>query len=197
MQSLFVLIVSLSVLLTFGKCTDDEFKDNVQHRSLPKPQGPSDINVDSAGQLNPNSENGFGIFESAYFWNVTDKPVMANGHVGFVPYGDSIFMNGLYNGRKDDSHRARIQNYANVQFYPCTERVYNFGLSPKACKYALDIYNGIFRTKAQLYNKLVSVEHIQYAHRYYETAIVNHIKLKRTQIDSNGKFIEERFYAHI
>lgn len=127
------------------------------------------------------------VFTSTSFWNVSDKPVLANGHIGFVPYGNSIYMNGLYNGRKGDSHRARIPNYANVQFKPCTQRLTN---NAEACAYTLDTYNGVFRTQVQLNDGSVSVEHIQYAHRYHETALVNQIRLKRNAIlteKGNGK----------
>lgn len=126
-----------------------------------------------------------GVFVSNNFWNVNDKPVLANGHVGFIPYGDSIYMNGLYNGLKGDSHRARIPNYRNIQFEPCTQSAND----SKTCSYALDIYNGVFRTQVQLNDGDFLVEHIQYAHRYYETALVNQIRLKRNQVstEDNGK----------
>lgn len=126
--------------------------------------------------------NGDGVFESTNYWASVDKPVMANGHIGFIPYGDSIYMNGLYNGHKDNSHRARIPNYGSVQFEPCSRANYNTTIE---CTYALDIYNGVFRTTANLGDGQFSIEHIQYAHRYYDTAIVNHIKIKR-QMNSNG-----------
>lgn len=125
------------------------------------------------------SESKRSIFTSTDFWNVVDKPVLANGHIGFVPYGDSISMNGLYNGFKGDSHRASIPNYANVQFEPCTEQSTN---NVELCTYALDIYNGVFRTEIQLNDGSVSVEHIQYAHRYHETALINQIRLTRNSI---------------
>lgn len=126
--------------------------------------------------------NGDGVFVSTNYWEIVDKPVMANGYIGFIPYGDSIYMNGLYNGHKDNSHRARIPNYGNVQFEPCSR-----AHSTKAteCSYAMDIHNGLFRTTANLSDGQFSVEHIQYAHRYYDTAIVNHIKIKR-QNEVNG-----------
>lgn len=188
MQSYLVLIVALSASIKSSE-SNNEFNKFETHRSLPRSHNLFDINHHNTQKSESNSENGFSVFESNYFWNVSDKPVMSNGHVGFVPYGDSIFMNGLYNGHQDTAHRARIQNYANLQFYPCSERVYNFGLTPKSCSYRLDIYNGIFKTKAKLLNNLLCIEHTQYAHRYYEKAIANHIRLKRNQIDNNRMFL--------
>lgn len=132
-----------------------------------------------------------GIFESKNFWDVIDKPVMANGHIGFVPYGESIYMNGLYNGYKGESHRARIPNNANIQFEPCNRETDVSSQTNHKCSYALDIFNGIFRTQAQLSDGRFTVEHIQYAHRFYDMALVNHIRLKRNAVNkspSNGKF---------
>lgn len=124
------------------------------------------------------SESKRGIFESTDFWNVIDKPVLANGHIGFVPYGNSIYMNGLYNGFKGDSHRARIPNHANVQLTPCSQH----RKDSEECSYALDIYNAYFRTSVELMDGLFTAEHIQYAHRYHKTALVNQIRLKRNHI---------------
>lgn len=130
-----------------------------------------------------NSDSRSGVFEASNFWHVNDKPVLSNGNIGFVPYGDSIYTNGLYNGFKDDSHRARIPHYANIQFEPCTHRT----KSANECSYALDIYNGVFRTKTQLSNDDVfTVEHIQYAHRYFDSVLVNQIRVKRNKNTSNG-----------
>lgn len=127
-------------------------------------------------QLNVNSKSTNGVFESSNYWNVIDKPVMSNGHIGFIPYGEYVYMNGLYTGRKDNSHRARIPNYSNIQFEPCSPTSKDSG----TCSYALDIFNGVFRTHTNLSDGLFTVEQIQYAHRYFETAIVNHIRLKRS-----------------
>lgn len=139
--------------------------------------------------------NSAGLFESTHFWSINDKPVLANGHIGFIPYGDSIYMNGFYNGYKDNSHRARIPNYGVVKFEPCTQM--NSAIEFK-CIYALDIYNGLFQTSVNLNDGQFNVEHIQYAHRYYDTAIVNHIKIKR-QNNGNGRvpqiFWQEMFFC--
>lgn len=138
-----------------------------------------------------NFVSGDGVFESTNYWEIVDKPVMANGHIGFIPYGDSIYMNGLYNGYKDNSHRARVPNYASVQFEPCSRAHFTTTIK---CSYAMDIHNGLFRTSTDLGNGdgQFSVEHIQYAHRYYDNAIVNHIKIKRQNGingPKNGEFL--------
>lgn len=133
--------------------------------------------------------NADGVFESKNYWDIVDKPVMANGHIGFIPYGDSIYMNGLYNGLKDNSHRARIPNFGNVQFELCSRA---HSTAAVECSYAMDIHKGLFRTSAISSDGAYSVEHIQYAHRYYDTAIVNHIKIKRQNKSENLK--NRKFY---
>lgn len=165
-----------------------------QHASPPNPsENPVNSVNSTASYQRPNEKNR--IFDSFNFWNVSDKPVMANGHVGFIPYGDTIYMNGLYNGYGGRSHRARIPNYANIQFESCSRFTsmasdLNKLLSEPQCTYALDVFNGIFRTQANFDKGHFTVEQIQYAHRYYDRAIVNRIAVKRNQIQnySNGKF---------
>lgn len=124
------------------------------------------------------------IFETNEYISVTDKPVLANGHVGYVPYSDSIYMNGLYNGYKGSSHRARIPNYANIYFEQCNGYESNSNLS---CTYGLDIQHALFLTQAKFNGGDFEVEQIQYTHRYYDTVIINQIMIKRNNLDYNGK----------
>ncbi len=42
-------------------------------------------------------------------------PPIANGHVATVPFTDTVYMNGLYNGVRGESHRARIPSLHNVR----------------------------------------------------------------------------------
>lgn len=124
------------------------------------------------------------IFETNEYVSITDKPVLANGHIGYVPYSDSIYMNGLYNGYKGSSHRARVPNYANIYFEQCNGYESNSSLS---CTYGLDIQRGLFLTQAKFNDGDFAVEQIQYTHRYYDTVIVNQIIISRNTVDHNGK----------
>lgn len=149
------------------------------------------ITTDNNDNGNSTNKEWNGIFDSFNFWNVSDKPVMGNGHVAFIPYGDAIYMNGLYNGNGGQSHRARIPNYANIQFETCnrsTSTASDLNKLPQ-CSYALDIFNAIFRTRANFNNGQVIVDQIQYAHRYYDRTIVNRIQLQQNQNlnNFNGK----------
>lgn len=125
------------------------------------------------------------LFETNDYASVIDKPVLANGHIGYVPFSDSIYMNGLYNGHKDNSHRARIPNYANIYFEPCNgqKSINNSVL----CNYGLDIERGIFRTQANFITNGFKIEQVQYAHRYYDTMIVNQVVIRRIKSDHNGE----------
>lgn len=173
---------------------------NQHHRQREHSNEPLNLNLNSEmnSESAANADKGENhIFDSDGFWNVSDKPVMANGHVGFIPYGDAIYMNGLYNGYMGTSHRARIPNYANIQFGTCS-RSASLPSSESdlnkftKCSYALDIFNAVFRTRTNLNNEQghFAIEQIQYAHRYYDGAIVNRIHLQRNSIINNitGKY---------
>ncbi|KAJ6648423.1 Protein-glucosylgalactosylhydroxylysine glucosidase, partial [Pseudolycoriella hygida] len=99
-------------------------------------------------------------------------PTMSNGHIGFVVYNDAVHINGVYNGRTGESHRARIPNYARVQFEMCG--AFTQGDS---CTYSLDVRQGIFRTTSDYDG--YSVELVTYAHRYFDKTIVNHVTIRR------------------
>lgn len=109
-----------------------------------------------------------------------DIPALANGHVGFVIYGDSILMNGLYNGVRGESHRARIPNFANVvtSLNDCNGN--NF------CNYRLNMRQGYFQKTIKSINYGVpenstnfDVVQKLYPHRFYNRAILNTFTLNR------------------
>jgi protein-glucosylgalactosylhydroxylysine glucosidase len=81
-------------------------------------------------------------------------------------------MNGLYNGAKGQSHRARIPNYANVSTEPaCSEQV---------CAYKLNMRQGFFQNVKTIANNYTITQHL-YAHRFYNRAIVNRFVVERMQ----------------
>lgn len=124
------------------------------------------------------------VFSATEYYNISGKPVLANGHVGFVPYSDWIFMNGVYNGFKGNSHRARIPNYANIYIESCGP-----SKDPDVnCQYALDVQRAVFEMRAIFDDGNFLVRQTQYAHRYYDSVIVNTIQLRRKSLSSNGEF---------
>lgn len=124
------------------------------------------------------------VFAAPTYFDINDKPVLANGHIDYVPFGDSIYMNGLFNGYiKTSSHRARIPNFANIYFECCGSAN---TANKSRCSYKMDAQRALFQTNADIFGGNVTVEHIQYAHRYFDRVIVNTIELNSKYIVANG-----------
>lgn len=62
-------------------------------------------------------------------------PYVGNGHLASTIFNNAIFLNGLYNGQRGESHRARLPNFHNFSF-----------ISPAgkftSQQYILDLKNG-------------------------------------------------------
>lgn len=93
-------------------------------------------------------------------------PILSNGHLAFQVWGNSIFMNGLYNGYHGLSHRARIPNYANIVLEPNN-------LISKS--HTLNVRDGIYQTVFDVDG--AQIKQTIYAHRYFNRAIVNEIEI--------------------
>lgn len=100
-------------------------------------------------------------------------PSLSNGHLGFVVFSDSVYMNAFYNGHGGLSHRARIPNFGNIQ------------LVGDACKYTFNVKYGYFMTEMIVENQYIAT-HLVYAHRYYDRAIINQFYIQR--LGSKGEF---------
>lgn len=130
------------------------------------------------------------VFSSTEYYNISGQPVLANGHIGFVPHNAWIFMNGVYNGFKENSHRACIPNYANIFIESCGP-----SKDPDInCTYALDVQRAIFEMTAVFDDGNFLARQTQYAHRYYDSVIVNTIQLRRNSLSTNGEFDLKRDY---
>ncbi|XP_065085589.1 protein-glucosylgalactosylhydroxylysine glucosidase-like [Ochlerotatus camptorhynchus] len=116
-------------------------------------------------------------------------PTLANGNIGFVVYGDAVHMNGVYNGRRGLSHRARIPNYANIQIPYCAAIV----AEPTGCFYQLDMQNNIFRTVYEDPGQNFRIVHDVYPNRYFDMAIVNNIRIQRLNSQSVIQINLERY----
>lgn len=83
-------------------------------------------------------------------------------------------MNGLYNGHRGTSHRARIANEINI----------NISSSSIANKtFALNAKNGVFQST--LASPDFNIVHYIYAHRFYNRAIVNQVYIYRLNYEGN------------
>lgn len=96
-------------------------------------------------------------------------PSIGNGHIAANIFSDTVYINGLYNGRKGKSHRARIPNWANIRLNSTLTQQKH---SPV---YSLDTKEGVFKVRVDRDRSIVT--HRVYAHRYYTRAIVNQIQV--------------------
>lgn len=110
-------------------------------------------------------------------YNPNSNPVLANGHLGFTVFDTSIYMNGLYNGKMGESHRARIENHANMQA-ECCDRTPNVN-----CTYRFHIKRGFF--KVFYSGDDYHLAHTVFPHRYYTRTIVNKFTLERHNMAGN------------
>nr|XP_029728045.1 protein-glucosylgalactosylhydroxylysine glucosidase-like [Aedes albopictus] len=110
-------------------------------------------------------------------------PTLANGHLGFTVFGDAIYMNGLYNGHRGLSHRARIANIANIRL-SCCDHDGDGGnqppsSSPPPTSYSMDFETGTFRVDYRGPNNSFRVAQLIYPHQLYNRAVVNQFTIER------------------
>lgn len=67
--------------------------------------------------------------------DVRFRPPIGNGHVATNVLSDTVYMNGVFNGREDYSSRARIPAYISVDVNTTSQK-------SVTRSYALDMYNG-------------------------------------------------------
>jgi len=109
-------------------------------------------------------------------------PTLANGHVGFTLFGDSLLINGLYNGNLGYSHRARIPNYSNYQI---TECAYPSPTAPTNCIYRMLADKGMFEVVYTSPDGSYTLTQHIFAHRFYNRAVINQFTIKR--LSGSGK----------
>lgn len=122
-------------------------------------------------------------------------PTLANGHLGFTVFGDTVYMNGLYNGHEGLSHRARIPNWANINVgifgettttkAPSQDENVNSAINSQT--FRLNAKTGIFQREITVNDNHYKIIHLIYAHRFYNRAIINQVSIYRLNYD--GKYI--------
>jgi protein-glucosylgalactosylhydroxylysine glucosidase len=113
--------------------------------------------------------------------DLSEIPTLSNGHIAFVINGNAILMNGLYNGERGESHRARIPNYSNLEV--------DVECGATNCAFSLNMRKGIFEATISSNTNHRFLQQI-YAHRFYNRAIINKFTLART---SPGAITREIF----
>ncbi|XP_041984111.1 protein-glucosylgalactosylhydroxylysine glucosidase-like isoform X1 [Aricia agestis] len=115
-------------------------------------------------------------------------PSIGNGHVATNIFSDTVYMNGLYNGRKGESRRARIPAWANVRLNSTLTHL------PFKPVYSLDTKQGVFKVTVDR-DRSVVTQRI-YAHRYYTRAIINQIQI-RPKPHADPNFIHKEIWIAI
>ncbi|KAM7351711.1 protein-glucosylgalactosylhydroxylysine glucosidase isoform 1-T1 [Cochliomyia hominivorax] len=98
-------------------------------------------------------------------------PSLSNGHLGLTVFGDSIYMNGVYNGFKGDSRRARLPNWLNVSAHILNDQTKMY-YQPENIEYTLNLYEGVFQWIEEYKNLKISIKQRVYAHRYFNRALI-------------------------
>ncbi|XP_048733983.2 protein-glucosylgalactosylhydroxylysine glucosidase-like isoform X1 [Ostrea edulis] len=96
-------------------------------------------------------------------------PPIGNGYLATNVFSDAIYVDGVFNGYRVDSHRARIPSTASL-------RVVNDVISEE---YSLDMWNGVFIHRANLSD--CEVETKTFAHRLFPTLLIVLVKLTKTR----------------
>ncbi|CAH0726149.1 unnamed protein product, partial [Brenthis ino] len=115
-------------------------------------------------------------------------PSIGNGHIATNVFSDTVYLNGLYNGEKGLSRRARIPAWANIRLNSTLKHRH---FTPV---YTLDTKHGVFQVTVNRERSVV-IQRI-YAHRFYTRTIVNQIKVvPRPHADPN--FIHHEIWVAI
>lgn len=115
-------------------------------------------------------------------------PSIGNGHIATNIFSDTVYMNGLYNGRGGYSHRARIPSWANIRL---NSTLTHYPYSPI---YSLDTKEAVFKVRVDRERSVVTQR--IYAHRFYTRAIVNQIQVdSKTHYDPN--FVNQEIWIAI
>ncbi|XP_014672823.1 PREDICTED: acid trehalase-like protein 1 [Priapulus caudatus] len=96
---------------------------------------------------------------------------VGNGFLGHVVYADNIYVNGVYNGARGDSHRARVPS-------TCALRLAVDGHAAASSSYALDVGKGVFTE---------TVDHEDFKLEYRIFAHRKHTKLLVCQVSAEAK----------
>lgn len=75
-------------------------------------------------------------------------PYVGNGHLASTIFDNAVYLNGVYNGREGESHRANIPSIHNFKIEPLSDDF-------KDRQYVLDVKHGIF-----LYQEPFSIKRV-------------------------------------
>ncbi|XP_071956538.1 protein-glucosylgalactosylhydroxylysine glucosidase-like isoform X2 [Antedon mediterranea] len=131
-----------------------------------------------AGHRYKSSADDPSVFSSTVFpSNSKQQPSVGNGYLATVIYSNTVYVNGLYNGKGTSSHRARVPSTAAITA--------SLQESPVSAShfYILDVAKGVF--VHQITTGDVKVSHTTYAHQVLNRLLVNQIIISRTSNKSD------------
>ncbi|XP_037810155.1 protein-glucosylgalactosylhydroxylysine glucosidase isoform X2 [Lucilia sericata] len=98
-------------------------------------------------------------------------PSLSNGHLGFTIFGDAIYINGVYNGYKGNSRRARLPNWLNVTAHILNTQT-NTYIQHNNIEYTMNLYEGVYEWVEDYTSLNLVLKQRFYAHRYFNRALV-------------------------
>ncbi|XP_077868939.1 protein-glucosylgalactosylhydroxylysine glucosidase-like [Saccoglossus kowalevskii] len=116
------------------------------------------------------------VFETKKLPNAENSmATVANGYLGTIVYSENLYLNGFYNGRGLNSHRAKIPS-------PCNVRV---SLPVLQCEeiYRLDVKEAVFYH--QISTPDYAIEQRIYAHQLYPQLLVCDIIIQKNHKYAN------------
>ncbi|XP_055589644.1 uncharacterized protein LOC129741860 [Uranotaenia lowii] len=123
-------------------------------------------------------------------------PTLANGHLGFTVFGDAVYMDGLFNGHRGLSHRARIANVANLRLQLEEEGTSAAGnLTSSRDGFRMDFRTGTFCVDYRGPNNSFRVTQRIYPHQSFDRAIVNQFEIMRLDGDGDLNIVLSQPYT--
>lgn len=114
-------------------------------------------------------------------------PCLSNGHIGFSVFGDSIYINGVYNGKGGDSRRARLPNWLNLSAQVEQVDAHPPLLANASLNFELNLYKGYFEwiqtvyvaeNVASISLQTITLKQRLYAHRFFNRALIYELFIK-------------------
>ncbi|XP_052777171.1 protein-glucosylgalactosylhydroxylysine glucosidase-like [Mya arenaria] len=110
------------------------------------------------------------ILESTSLPEVRFRPPIGNGHIATNVLSDTVYMNGMYNGREDLSSRARIPSYVAIDVNISSDDVLQRA-------YVLNMRNGIFYQTIR--TELLNITVTYFAHRNQTRIMATRVEIQR------------------
>ncbi|XP_013098590.2 protein-glucosylgalactosylhydroxylysine glucosidase [Stomoxys calcitrans] len=105
-------------------------------------------------------------------------PSISNGNLGLTVFGDAIYVNGVYNGFKGESRRARFPNWLNISAN--IQGTQSDDLSQvQNVTYSMNLLNGYFQWTHRMDDLGVTLTQRVYAHRFYNRALIYEMIVER------------------